>query len=135
MNSCHPRFIRRRYDADTYAGTARRGRTARGTGAPKGLREQTYAVEVAADGDAEIFEAGTTDYDAIVLDVIPPRQASGACSRSDLWIDFRRSVLLSLARGVDGLLRAGRRRCPRETRIRIPQRRGTQEGSRLVTSC
>jgi two-component system, OmpR family, response regulator len=34
-----------------------------------GLREQTYAVEVAADGDAAIFEAGTTDYDAIVLDV------------------------------------------------------------------
>jgi CheY-like chemotaxis protein len=36
--------------------------------------EQTYAVEVAADGDAAIFEAGTTDYDAIVLDVILPRQ-------------------------------------------------------------
>ncbi len=40
----------------------------------KGLREQTYAVDVAADGDAAIFEAGTTDYDAIVLDVMLPRQ-------------------------------------------------------------
>ena len=58
---------------DRYAGTARRGRTARGMGARQGLREQTYAVEVAADGDAAIFEAGTTDYDAIVLDVILPR--------------------------------------------------------------
>ena len=30
----------------------------------KGLREQAYAVDVAADGEAAIFQAGTTDYDA-----------------------------------------------------------------------
>jgi DNA-binding response OmpR family regulator len=38
----------------------------------KGLREQTYAVDIASDGDAAIFQAGTTDYDAVILDVMLP---------------------------------------------------------------
>jgi DNA-binding response OmpR family regulator len=38
----------------------------------KGLREQTYAVDVAADGDTALFRASTTDYDAIILDVMLP---------------------------------------------------------------
>src|SRR5882762_5036283 len=38
----------------------------------KGLREQTYAVDVAADGAAAIFQVGTTDYDAVILDVMLP---------------------------------------------------------------
>jgi DNA-binding response OmpR family regulator len=38
----------------------------------KGLREQTYAVDVAGDGDTAIFQAGTTDYDAVILDVMLP---------------------------------------------------------------
>ena len=38
----------------------------------KGLREQTYAVDVAVDGDAAIFQVGTTDYDAVILDVMLP---------------------------------------------------------------
>jgi DNA-binding response OmpR family regulator len=40
----------------------------------KGLREQSYAVDVACDGDEAIFHAGTTDYDALILDVMLPRQ-------------------------------------------------------------
>src|SRR3954469_17153755 len=40
----------------------------------KGLREQSYAVDVATDGEAAIFQAGTTDYDAVVLDVMLPKQ-------------------------------------------------------------
>ena len=39
----------------------------------KGLREQTYAVDVAADGETAIFQIGTTDYDALVLDIMLPR--------------------------------------------------------------
>ncbi len=39
----------------------------------KGLREQTYAVDVAADGETAIFQIGTTDYDALILDVMLPR--------------------------------------------------------------
>jgi two-component system copper resistance phosphate regulon response regulator CusR len=39
----------------------------------KGLREQAYAVDVAADGEAALFQAGTTDYDVLVLDLMLPR--------------------------------------------------------------
>jgi DNA-binding response OmpR family regulator len=38
----------------------------------KGLREQSYAVDVAADGETAIFQVGTTDYDAVILDVMLP---------------------------------------------------------------
>jgi DNA-binding response OmpR family regulator len=38
----------------------------------KGLREQAYAVDLASDGDAALFQAGTTDYDALILDVMLP---------------------------------------------------------------
>jgi two-component system copper resistance phosphate regulon response regulator CusR len=38
----------------------------------KGLREQAYAVDLAADGDTAIFQIGTTDYDAVILDVMLP---------------------------------------------------------------
>src|SRR5262245_38001770 len=38
----------------------------------KGLREQAYAVDLAADGDAALFQVGTTDYDALILDVMLP---------------------------------------------------------------
>src|SRR5689334_11467309 len=40
----------------------------------KGLREQSYAVDVAADGDAAIEQAATNDYDALILDVMLPRR-------------------------------------------------------------
>lgn len=40
----------------------------------KGLREQTYAVDVAEDGQAALFQASINDYDAIILDVMLPRQ-------------------------------------------------------------
>jgi two-component system copper resistance phosphate regulon response regulator CusR len=38
----------------------------------KGLREQTYAVDLAPDGETAIFRIDTTDYDAIILDVMLP---------------------------------------------------------------
>src|SRR6476469_2991843 len=38
----------------------------------KGLREQAYAVDLAADGEAAVFQAATTDYDAVILDVMLP---------------------------------------------------------------
>ncbi len=38
----------------------------------KGLREQTYAVDVATDGETALFQVGTTDYDAVILDVMLP---------------------------------------------------------------
>src|SRR6476659_4947161 len=48
----------------------------------KGLREHAYAVDVAADGDAAIYQAATTDYDALLLDVMLPRTDGVAACRS-----------------------------------------------------
>src|ERR1700726_3461946 len=48
----------------------------------KGLREQTYAVDLAADGDTAIFQVGTTDYDAVILDVMLPVKDGFAVCRT-----------------------------------------------------
>src|SRR6478609_406411 len=48
----------------------------------KGLREQAYAVDVAADGEMALFQVGTTDYDALILDVMLPRIDGLAVCRS-----------------------------------------------------
>jgi two-component system, OmpR family, copper resistance phosphate regulon response regulator CusR len=46
----------------------------------KGLREQSYAVDLATDGDSAVFQAGTTDYDAVILDVmLPVRDGFAVC--------------------------------------------------------
>ena len=46
----------------------------------KGLREQAYAVDVAADGVAAAHQAAVHDYDAIVLDVmLPGRDGFSIC--------------------------------------------------------
>jgi heavy metal response regulator len=38
----------------------------------RGLREQTYAVDVAADGEDALYKAAVNDYDAVILDVLLP---------------------------------------------------------------
>jgi DNA-binding response OmpR family regulator len=48
----------------------------------KGLREQTYAVDVAADGETALFQVGTTDYDAVILDVMLPIKDGFAVCRT-----------------------------------------------------
>ena len=48
----------------------------------KGLREHAYAVDVAADGETAIFQAGTTDYDAVILDVMLPVKDGFAVCRA-----------------------------------------------------
>lgn len=40
----------------------------------KGLRERAYAVDVVGDGETACYQAEVADYDAIVLDVLLPRQ-------------------------------------------------------------
>lgn len=40
----------------------------------KGLREQTYAVDIATDGEAGIYQASINDYDLIILDCLLPRK-------------------------------------------------------------
>ena len=48
----------------------------------KGLREQTYAVDVAADGEAALFQTATIDYDAVILDVMLPLKDGFAVCRA-----------------------------------------------------
>jgi two-component system copper resistance phosphate regulon response regulator CusR len=48
----------------------------------KGLREHAYAVDVAADGETAIFQAETTDYDAVILDVMLPVKDGFAVCRA-----------------------------------------------------
>ena len=38
----------------------------------KGLREQSYAVDVAKDGETAVYQAGVNDYDLVILDVMLP---------------------------------------------------------------
>jgi two-component system, OmpR family, copper resistance phosphate regulon response regulator CusR len=46
----------------------------------KGLREQSYAVDIASDGAAALYKAEIDDYDLIVLDVmIPLRDGFDVC--------------------------------------------------------
>jgi two-component system copper resistance phosphate regulon response regulator CusR len=47
----------------------------------KGLREQSYAVDVATDGESACYQASVADYDAVVLDVLLPRQDGLAVCR------------------------------------------------------
>ena len=48
----------------------------------KGLREHAYAVDVAGAGAAAIEQAAATDYDAVILDVMLPRQNGLAVCRT-----------------------------------------------------
>ncbi len=47
-----------------------------------GLREQAYAVDVAHDGGSALFQVETTEYDAVVLDVMLPIQDGFAVCRA-----------------------------------------------------
>src|SRR6476469_4062605 len=40
----------------------------------KGLREQSYAVDIASDGEAAIEQVAINHYDALILDVMLPRR-------------------------------------------------------------
>src|SRR5437773_2060977 len=47
-----------------------------------GLREHAYAVDVAKDGEAALFQVETTDYDAVILDVMLPVKDGFAVCRA-----------------------------------------------------
>jgi two-component system copper resistance phosphate regulon response regulator CusR len=40
----------------------------------KGLREKSYAVDVAGDGETAVYQASINDYDLVILDVMLPRK-------------------------------------------------------------
>ncbi len=46
----------------------------------KGLRDQSYAVDVAADGAAALYESEINDYDLVILDVrLPVKDGMSVC--------------------------------------------------------
>src|SRR2546427_6380019 len=48
----------------------------------EGVGQQAVAVAVAADGDTAVFQVGTTDYDAVILDVMLPVKDGMAVCRT-----------------------------------------------------
>jgi DNA-binding response OmpR family regulator len=75
----------------------------------KGLREQTYAVDVARNGEDALYQAAITDYDAVVLDVMLPgldgfevcRQLRGSGSNVPVLMLTARDAVESRISGLD----------------------------------
>ncbi len=64
----------------------------------KGLREQAYAVDVAADGADALYQTAVNDYDAIILDVMLPVHDGFTVCRTLRADGCRTPVLLLTAR-------------------------------------
>jgi DNA-binding response OmpR family regulator len=64
----------------------------------KGLREQAYAVDLAADGETALFQVGTTDYDAVILDVMLPLKDGFAVCRAVRELGSSVPILMVTAR-------------------------------------
>src|ERR1700694_3337247 len=64
----------------------------------KGLREQAYAVDVAMDGDAAVYQAAVNPYDAVVLDVMLPKRDGFAVCRELRRRGLTTPVLILTAR-------------------------------------
>jgi two-component system copper resistance phosphate regulon response regulator CusR len=64
----------------------------------RGLREQAYAVDLAADGEQALYLASVNDYDLIILDVMLPVRGGYSVCRELRTSGFRRPVLMLTAR-------------------------------------
>jgi two-component system copper resistance phosphate regulon response regulator CusR len=68
----------------------------------KGLREQSYAVDVAEDGDTGLYQASLNDYDLIVLDVLlPQRDGYEVCRELRTRGDTTPVLMLTARASVD----------------------------------
>jgi two-component system copper resistance phosphate regulon response regulator CusR len=65
----------------------------------KGLREQSYAVDVAPDGEQGLYLAAVNRYDVVVLDVLLPKQNGHAVCRELRGSGFTAPILMLTARG------------------------------------
>jgi two-component system OmpR family response regulator len=72
----------------------------------RGLRNDGYAVDAVADGDAAVIQAAVYDYDAVVLDVmLPGRDGFEVCRalrERDCWAPV---LMLTARRAVDDRIR------------------------------
>ena len=77
----------------------------------KGLREHAYAVDVVADGETALFQVDTTDYDAVILDVMLPRLTACRCAARSALTGCAVPILMVTARdAVEARIRASMRR-------------------------
>ena len=65
----------------------------------RGLREQTYAVDIAADGEQALYQASINEYDIVILDVLLPIKDGHAVCRELRAAGFRAPILMLTARG------------------------------------
>jgi DNA-binding response OmpR family regulator len=66
----------------------------------KGLREQAYAVDLAENGEAAVFRAETTNYDAIILDIMLPGRDGISVCRALRKAGSSVPILMVTARGT-----------------------------------
>jgi two-component system copper resistance phosphate regulon response regulator CusR len=66
----------------------------------KGLREQSYAVDISPDGEDAAYRAGANEYDLLILDVMLPRKDGYAVCRELRGKGFRAPILMLTARGA-----------------------------------
>jgi two-component system copper resistance phosphate regulon response regulator CusR len=64
----------------------------------RGLRDETYAVDIAADGDEGLYAATTGQYDLIILDVLLPRRDGYTLCRDLRAAGLRTPILMLTAR-------------------------------------
>lgn len=64
----------------------------------KGLREQAYAVDIASDGEAALYQADLNDYDLMILDVMLPLKDGFAVCRELRTASSSVPVLMLTAR-------------------------------------
>jgi two-component system, OmpR family, copper resistance phosphate regulon response regulator CusR len=64
----------------------------------KGLREQSYAVDIAGDGEKALYQAAVNHYDLVILDIMLPLKNGYAVCRELRASGFRAPVLMLTAR-------------------------------------
>ena len=64
----------------------------------KGLREQSYAVDIARDGGEALYQAAVNDYDLVILDVLVPVKDGHTVCRELRASGFRTPILMLTAR-------------------------------------
>jgi two-component system copper resistance phosphate regulon response regulator CusR len=66
----------------------------------RGLREQTYAVDLAADGEQAVYLATVNEYDVVILDVMLPIKDGHAVCRELRGAGIGTPILMLTARGA-----------------------------------
>ena len=64
----------------------------------KGLREQTYAVDIARDGEQALYNAAVNEYDLVILDVMLPARDGHSVCRELRASGVRAPILMLTAR-------------------------------------